>query len=177
MLDPVRIYATAIYIASIIVALFCAVYVSHLVPIVSHLLIFTLTFIVFSCLTLYRCFELGPEQAINIPCHCAGVWCSYLVCDDIIYFFHWTNYVPPFIPHNSYSVVLLVVHYSIHFTHKIILTKMLWVFFIGLQNLISNSIIIFQLAVSIVVPIGYEKQSLLHMFRQNRMYSLKIILW
>lgn len=30
MLDPVRIYATAIYIASIIIALFCAVYVSFL---------------------------------------------------------------------------------------------------------------------------------------------------
>ncbi|CAA0833973.1 Got1/Sft2-like vescicle transport protein family [Striga hermonthica] len=29
MLDPVRIYATAIYIASIIVALFCAVYVRN----------------------------------------------------------------------------------------------------------------------------------------------------
>lgn len=30
MLDPVRIYATALYIASIIIALFCAVYVSFL---------------------------------------------------------------------------------------------------------------------------------------------------
>ncbi|KAG6397353.1 hypothetical protein SASPL_143520 [Salvia splendens] len=29
MLDPVRIYATAIYIASIIIALFCAVYVRN----------------------------------------------------------------------------------------------------------------------------------------------------
>ncbi|KAH0682665.1 hypothetical protein KY289_020417 [Solanum tuberosum] len=29
MLDPVRIYATAIYIASIIIALFCALYVRN----------------------------------------------------------------------------------------------------------------------------------------------------
>lgn len=29
MLDPVRIYATAIYIASMIIALFCALYVSQ----------------------------------------------------------------------------------------------------------------------------------------------------
>ncbi|CAK9156065.1 unnamed protein product [Ilex paraguariensis] len=29
MLDPVRIYATAIYLASIIVALFCALYVRN----------------------------------------------------------------------------------------------------------------------------------------------------
>ncbi|KAL6576140.1 hypothetical protein OROHE_000611 [Orobanche hederae] len=29
MLDPVRIYATAIYFASIIIALFCAVYVQN----------------------------------------------------------------------------------------------------------------------------------------------------
>ena len=33
MLDPVRIYATAIYLASIIIALFCALYVSCLVDI------------------------------------------------------------------------------------------------------------------------------------------------
>jgi hypothetical protein len=31
MLDPVRIYATAIYLASIIIALFCALYVSCMV--------------------------------------------------------------------------------------------------------------------------------------------------
>lgn len=31
MLDPVRIYATALYLASIIIALFCALYVSHTV--------------------------------------------------------------------------------------------------------------------------------------------------
>lgn len=29
MLDPARIYATAIYIASMIIALFCALYVSQ----------------------------------------------------------------------------------------------------------------------------------------------------
>jgi len=31
MLDSVRIYATAIYIASIIIALFCALYVSKMI--------------------------------------------------------------------------------------------------------------------------------------------------
>lgn len=39
MLDPVRIYATAIYLASIIIALFCALYVSCLIYI-SFIVIF-----------------------------------------------------------------------------------------------------------------------------------------
>ncbi|CAI0405276.1 unnamed protein product [Linum tenue] len=34
MLDPVRIYATALYLASIIIALFCAVYVSWSLPVI-----------------------------------------------------------------------------------------------------------------------------------------------
>ncbi|KAG6384515.1 hypothetical protein SASPL_155667 [Salvia splendens] len=56
MLDPVRIYATAMYIASIIIALFVLYIVFH------------------SNVT-------GPQQAIDTSGNCAGVWCSYLNYD------------------------------------------------------------------------------------------------
>lgn len=40
MLDPVRIYATAIYLASIIIALFCALYVSFTMTLLFSVLVY-----------------------------------------------------------------------------------------------------------------------------------------
>lgn len=83
MLDPVRIYATAIYIASIIIALFCALYVSFWVPF-SVLLSFPDIDNAFSyCflnLFLHDLFISGAEQATYTFGNFIGVWCSYLVC-------------------------------------------------------------------------------------------------
>ena len=44
MLDPVRIFATALYLASMIIALFCALYVSLIIV---PLFLLVLTFLVF----------------------------------------------------------------------------------------------------------------------------------
>jgi len=45
MLDPVRIYATALYLASIIIALLCALYVSQALALFSSFLIVICNFL------------------------------------------------------------------------------------------------------------------------------------
>lgn len=58
MLDPVRIYATSIYIASMIIALFCALYVSQHVIVFSSFYLITKRILSFTSL-LSRYFALN----------------------------------------------------------------------------------------------------------------------
>lgn len=89
MLDPARIYATALYIASIIVALFCAVYVSDLVLILSYFHILP----IFSCLHSILYIWIGPQQAIDAFGNYTGVWCAYLVCLKSLFFLECVNWI------------------------------------------------------------------------------------
>ncbi|KAF8412027.1 hypothetical protein HHK36_004587 [Tetracentron sinense] len=75
MLDPVRIYATAIYLASIIIALFCALYVSPY-KLLTFLAI-TIEFGALICRTLFWPKLVKSNSRASLPVHCAYT-CSCL---------------------------------------------------------------------------------------------------